>query len=53
MTPIPPGWWLAGSSTLPVARTLSTLGAAVVPLVVAVAAVLALRSAWRAARGRA
>jgi len=52
MASIPPGWWLVGSGTLPVARTLSTSAAVVVPLVVALAAALALWSAWRAGRGR-
>lgn len=48
MAPIPPSWWLVGSGTLPVAQALSTWAAFVVPLVVALAAALALRSAWRA-----
>jgi hypothetical protein len=52
MAPIPPGWWLVGSGALPVAQALSTSAAVVVPLVVALAAALAVRSAWRAGRGR-
>src|SRR5262249_49107244 len=52
MTPIPPGWWLVGSGTLPVAQALSTSEAVVVPLVVVLAAALAVRSAWRAGSGR-
>jgi hypothetical protein len=52
MAPIPPGWWLVGSGTLPVPHALSTSAVAVVPLVVALAAALAVRSAWRAGRGR-
>jgi hypothetical protein len=50
MTSIPPGWWLVGNGTLPIARTLSTHAAVVVPIVVALAAALALRSALRASR---
>jgi len=52
MTSIPPGWWLVGSAALPVAQTLSTSAVFVVPLVVALAAGLALRSAWRATSRR-
>ena len=52
MTSIPPGWWMVGTGTLPVAHALSTAAPVVVPLVVALAAVLAVRSAWRAGSGR-
>lgn len=49
---IPPGGWLVGSAMLPAAQTLPPFGFAVVALVVAIAAALALGSAWRAASRR-
>jgi hypothetical protein len=52
MTTIPAGWWLVGSGMLPVAQTLTSLPALIVPLVVALAAGLALRAAWSAAQRR-
>jgi hypothetical protein len=52
MTSIPPGWWLVGSGTLPVAQTMSTSATVVVPLLVVLVAALAVRSAWRAGRER-
>lgn len=49
MTTIPAGWWVVGSGTLPVAEALPPFGFAVVAIVVAIAAALALGSAWRGA----
>jgi hypothetical protein len=53
MTTIPAGWWLVGSGALPVAQTLPPFPFGVVLLVVAFAAALALRAAWRAGQGKA
>ena len=53
MTTIPAGWWLVGSGTLPVPQTLPPFASSVVLLVVAFAAALALRAAWRAGQGKA
>jgi hypothetical protein len=47
---IPAGWWIVGTGVLPVARTLDATALPVVVLLLGVAVVLALRSAWRAAR---
>jgi hypothetical protein len=52
MTTIPAGWWIVGSGIIPVAETLTSLPALIVPLVVAVAAALALRAAWTAGQGK-